>query len=148
MSRFMLRAAVFILLVKNNKVLLAKRCNTDFYDGYYNLPCGHIDGGETAKDALNREAKEEVGVEINKHDVELAYTLHRFRMAYDGKFEYIDLFFRVKKWKNEPENREPDKCDDLAWFDLNNLPKNLIPFHEKVMREIGKGEIYGEIGFE
>jgi len=144
----MLRAAVFILLIKDSKVLLAKRCNTDFYDGYYNLPCGHIDGGETATDALIREAKEEVGIEIEHKNIELNYTLHRFRTANDGRFEYIDLFFRVKKWKNKPENREPDKCDDLTWFKLDNLPKNLIPFHEKVIREIGKGKIYGEIGFK
>lgn len=148
MSRFTLRVAVFVLLIKGNKVLLAKRCNTDFYDGYYNLPCGHIDGGETATDALIREAKEEVGIEINSEDVELTYTLHLSVTVSGGECEYIDLFFRVNKWQNEPKNCEQDKCDDLSWFDLDDLPKNILPSNEKAIRAISTGERYGEFGFK
>jgi 8-oxo-dGTP pyrophosphatase MutT (NUDIX family) len=38
-----------------------KRAGTGFGDGAYSLPCGHMDGGETAAQAAQREAAEELG---------------------------------------------------------------------------------------
>lgn len=144
----MLRAAVYAVLIKNEKILLAKRCNTKFFDGYYSIPGGHIDGDESAKEAMIREMKEEIGIEITKKNLELVHTLHRRRTAFDGELEYIDLFFGIKKWKNEPKNCELDKCDDLNWFNITRLPKNIIPHNKKIISYILRNQIYSEIGFE
>lgn len=54
--------AVFLLLIKNNKVLLLKRQNTGYADGKYSLVSGHVDKGETMQEAIIREAKEEAGI--------------------------------------------------------------------------------------
>ena len=40
--------------------------------------------------------------------------------------ERIDTFFVAQKWEGDIENKEPHKCDDLSWHDLNNLPENII----------------------
>lgn len=144
----MLRSAVYALLIKNNKILLTRRCNTEFYDGYYNLPCGHIDGGESATNAIKREVKEEVGIKVLKKDFEFVHLLHRIRDAYDGKFEYMDLFFLVKKWDGQPINCELEYCDDLCWFELNNLPKKIIPYQKKIIKNIINKLTYSEIGFK
>ena len=42
----------------------------------------------------------------------------------------MDLFYQigvlVKKYRGEPKNMEPHKCDELKFFDLDNLPENLF----------------------
>ena len=40
---------------------------------------------------------------------------------------FIDFFFTTSHWKGEPEIKELDKCDDLGWFPIENLPKNIVP---------------------
>lgn len=131
MARFTLRSAAYLIFTKENKVLLARRQNTKYFDGYYNLPCGHLDGGETAKEAAAREAMEEVGLVVKPEDLEFAHLMHRRRTAFDGQLEYLDIYFKVNKWSGKPKITEPEKCDDVAWFPLDKLPENIIPCHKK-----------------
>jgi 8-oxo-dGTP diphosphatase len=122
-KRFTLRSAVYLFVFKDDKVLLSRRFNTGWMDGMYSLIAGHIDGNETANDAMVREAFEEARIKINRQDLEPATVLHR--KSTDQ--EYIDFFFVVRKWKGQPTIGEPSKCDDLKWFSLNTLPANLLP---------------------
>ena len=93
-------------------------------NGKYSLIAGHIDGNESVSQAIIREAQEEAGIKIKKSDLELATVIHR--MSPDR--EYIDFFFVGKKWIGSPTIMEPEKCDDMSWFSLNDLPKNLLPY--------------------
>ena len=36
--------------------------------------------------------------------------------------ERVDFFVHIYKWQGEPVNAEPDKCDELCWVNMNNLP--------------------------
>jgi 8-oxo-dGTP diphosphatase len=128
-KRFTLRSAVYLFVIKNGRVLLSRRFNTGWMDGKYSLIAGHIDGGETVYDAMTREAYEEAGLKINKHDLEPATVLHR--KSTDR--EYIDFFFVVRKWEGRPVIGEPDKCDRLKWFSLNKLPDNLLPYIKEAL---------------
>ena len=49
-----------MIITKDNKILLQKRKGSKLWPGYYALPAGHIDEGETQFDALIREAQEEL----------------------------------------------------------------------------------------
>ena len=87
------KCAVHIILIDNNKILLQKRNGTKLWPGYYALPAGHIDEGENQYDALVREAKEELGIEINVDDIINDYVvLRRNFFEIDGKIlePYID----------------------------------------------------------
>ena len=44
-----------------------------------------------------------------------------------------DVFFLAKKWSGNLENKEPNKCDDLSWFDLDDLHDNIIPYIKQVI---------------
>jgi len=123
-ERFKIIPAVYLVLMKENKILLSRRYNTGYFDNYYSLPAGHLDGKETLKQAMVREAKEEVGVVLDPSDLELIHTMNR--KIPDN--ERVDFFFTTKKWQGEPKIIETDKCDDLSWFGLNNLPNNIIPY--------------------
>lgn len=122
-EKFKLRSAVYLLPIKGNKVLLSRRFNTGWMDGQYSLISGHIDGQETVFEAMVREAWEEAGLKIDQKDLIPATVVHR-----KSDVEYIDFFFIIKKWSGTPIIKEPNKCDDLSWYSLDNLPKNLLPF--------------------
>ena len=61
-ERHKLIPSVYLVLIKNNKILLLRRFNTGFMDGYYSLPAGHVESNETLTSAMVREAKEEIGM--------------------------------------------------------------------------------------
>jgi 8-oxo-dGTP diphosphatase len=76
-ERFKLTPAAYVIFKKGDQVLLLKRAKTGYYDGYYSLPAGHFDGGETAKDVAVREVSEEVGLTIRPEDLKLVHVSHR-----------------------------------------------------------------------
>lgn len=126
------KSAVHIILINNNnKILLQKRKGSKLWPGYYALPAGHIDEGETQYDALIREAKEELGIEINPNDIINNYVvLRRNFFEIDGKTlePYIDYYFEIKKYNGVPKIIEEDKCDELLWADVNHLPEPFINY--------------------
>ncbi len=139
-ERFKLIASVYLVLIRNNKILLSRRYNTDYFDGNYSFPAGHLDGNETLKQGMVREAKEEIGVDLKPNNLELIHVMNR-KIPND---ERLDFFFSAKKWLGEPKIIETNKCDDLSWFKLNNLPKNIIPYIKQAINSILKNIIYSE----
>jgi len=139
MERFTLRAAVYLLLIKEGKVLLIRRFKTGWRDGEYTLPAGHVDGGESVRAELCREAKEEIGIGIKPADLQFVHVMHQ-----RDKQEYIDFYFAAKAWEGEPVNCEPEKCDDLRWVPLNELPQNVIPNVKQALAAYAAGDGYSE----
>jgi 8-oxo-dGTP diphosphatase len=143
-ERFKIHIAAYLALQKDGEVLLSRRFNTGYRDGEYSLVARHLDGGETAKQSIIREAREEAGITLNPQDLTVAHIMHRYR----PDREYIDIFLTAEKWTGSPQNMEPDKCDDLRWFNLKNLPNNLLPEVRQALDAIIKGEFYGEFGWD
>ncbi|MBI3158227.1 MAG: NUDIX domain-containing protein [Chloroflexi bacterium] len=123
MSRFILRSAVHLFFVRGGQILLLRRFNTGYEDGKYSVPAGHLEGGEPVLAAAAREAREEVGVQLDAAGLEVVGVMHR-----RSEDERIDFFVLADDWEGEPTNAEPDKCDDLRWFPLDGLPENVIPY--------------------
>jgi len=134
--------SVYILLRKDNEILLLKRSNTGYQDGRYSFPAGHMDGGELAKSAIAREAYEEVNVLIKQNDLKLVHLTSRLNGGIDN--ERVDLFFEAWKWDGIVTNNEPEKCTDLRWFNLKKLPKDIIPYIRIVLENVLAGEVYSE----
>ena len=61
--------------------------------------------------------------------------------------ERVHIFFATDKWDGEVVNREPSKCDDLSWFDINNLPENIIPDVNQAIEYIKNKIFYSEQGY-
>lgn len=141
--------ASYLVLIKDGKILLARRFNTGYMDGNYSLPAGHVDKGETFTQCMIREVKEEIGIDIKSEDSKVAHLMHRFSGAEWGDEGYrIDLFFTTDKWKGSPEIKEPEKCDDLSWHDLNNLPDDIIPYIKQALDCIKNKVFYSEFGWQ
>jgi len=139
-ERFKIIPSVYLVLIKENKILFSRRYNTGYFDGNYSFPAGHLDGNETLKQAMMRETKEEIGVVLDSADLELVHTMNR-RIPDN---ERVDFFFTAKKWQGEPKIMESDKCDDLSWFEFNDLPKNIIPYIRQAIDSFLKNIIYSE----
>ena len=132
--------ASYFVLIKNNKILLQRRFNTGYEDGKYSIVAGHVDKGETFTEAIIREVKEEAGIILQAEDLSVVHVMNR-NIQDD---ERIDVFFIAEKWTGNIENKEPNKCDDLSWFDLDDMPDNVIPYIKEAINHIKNKIIYSE----
>jgi 8-oxo-dGTP diphosphatase len=143
-ERFKLRSAVYLIPVQNNQILLSRRYNTGYMDGMYSLIAGHLDGDESVTQAMVREAREEGNLIIYEKDLQPATVLHRK----SGGQEYVDFFFKVNKWLGNPLIMEPDKCDDLSWYPLQDLPKNTLPYIRVALFNLSNQIAFSAYGWE
>jgi 8-oxo-dGTP pyrophosphatase MutT (NUDIX family) len=131
-----------LLLNADSQVLFGRRQNTGFEDGAWHLPAGHLEAGESVVQALLREAKEEVGVTIAPEAVEFAHVMHSSSSG--GR---VAFFFTVRQWDGTPENLEPEKCSELAWFAFNDLPDHMIDYCRVALDHINAGQAFSVYGW-
>ena len=134
---------VNLLLRDGASLLLGRRVGTKFAAGCYSLPAGHLELGESVEAALDPRSDEELGITIAAEDVTFVQVMHNSyglgRMAF---------FFEVCSWIGEVTNREPEKCDDLRWFPLNELPDPMVPYIRQAIdsyrtEQVAKLTLYG-----
>ncbi len=140
--RFRLLGAVHLFLLRDGQVLLLRRANTGYEDGNYSVPAGHLDGGEEVIAATVREAFEEAGVRIDPADLQVVGVMHR-----RSNDERVDFFLAATRWTGTITNAEPHKCDELAWFDLDALPGNVIPYVRRALENMRRGVWFDSFGW-
>ena len=142
MERFKLVPEAHLLLVQDGRILLLRRRNTGYEDGRYSVVAGHMDGGETAREAICREAREEAGIELVPDDLAFAQVVHRA-----DRGERVSFFFAAIRWRGEVRNLEPHKASELRWFPLDQLPADMVLYVRQAIERWRKGELYGESGW-
>ena len=96
------------------------RQNTGNCDNQYDLPGGHVEANEDLYDAMIREAKEEIGINIKREDLKIVHIFH----CYDkGVLKFV---FKTTKYQSKIKNSEEDICKELKWVDINDIPNNTI----------------------
>ena len=149
MVRFKIRCAVFLILTKiedgKEYVLLQHRHNTGIEDDKWGVSVGgHLEKGETVKECLIRETLEEININIKSEDLTLVNIVH----ANFGGTEYLMPVFHANKWQGKPKIMEPDKCDDLKWFDIHDLPENTSDNRRQMIEDYLNNQNYREVGFK
>lgn len=142
-ERFKLIPAVYLILRRQDEVLLLRRANTGYQDGKYSLIAGHLEGDELATDAIVREAKEEAGITVHPDDLKFVHVAHRLSGDQPGQ-ERLDLFYETTIWQGEITNIEPEKCDDLRWFAISDLPSDMLPLIRLILENVANGIPYSE----
>lgn len=132
-NKAIFKSAVHLILTDGNKILVQKRAKngSKLWPGYYALPAGHVDEGENQYEALVREAREELGIELDPKDIIKEYTvLRRNFFDIDGKRlePYIDYYFEMEKYNGTPSIMEKEKCEELKWVDINDLPEPFVNY--------------------
>ncbi|MFA6548280.1 MAG: NUDIX domain-containing protein [Candidatus Magasanikbacteria bacterium] len=140
-ERFKPFSAAYLVLEKDGQILLLRRYNTGYKDGGYSLVAGHLDGGETTKQCIIREAYEEAGITLTPEDLEVVHVMHRYR----PEREYFDIYLRAKKWSGDITIMEPNKCDELKWSKIDDLPENVLPEVKFAIENIINNVHYGTV---
>lgn len=137
MERENFLSAVY-LIIKNDegKILLQRRSGTKLWNGFLALPAGHIDKNENAYEALVREAKEELNIDISTDSICDTFVVNRRN---ETLMPYYDIYFEIDSYEGNIEIAEPNKCTELVWYDINNLPDDMIPFEVEAINNNLKG---------
>jgi len=141
-QRFRLIGAVHLFLMRENQVLLLRRFNTGYEDGNYSVIAGHLDGGEEVIAAMIRESWEEAGIEIASEDIRVVGVMHR-----NASDERIDFFLAAERWCGEIRVCEPERCDELAWYPLDDLPLNMVPYVRWALENYRAGRWFDSFGW-
>ncbi len=102
----------------DGRLLLARRPVGSHLAGLWEFPGGRVEVGESAEEALARELREELGVEVAVGEP-LTFAWHR-----DGEREILLLFYRAGLCGGTPHGREGQ---DVGWFLREELPALATP---------------------
>src|SRR6266581_5636885 len=137
--------AVAVLIRSDGAVLLAQRPASKVYSGYWEFPGGKIEPGEPVPEALRREAREELGIEIER-----AYPWITRVFVYPHAKVRLH-FYRVYAWRGEPRAVEHQA---IAWQRPDAIELDpLLTANGPVIRSLMLPSEYaitraGEIGLE
>lgn len=147
--RFQVVPSAYLFLLREGarglEVLLQLRRGTGYMDGWWSAgAAGHVEAGESVLQAMQREAREELGLDLPLEALEPRTTLHR-RIAVSGPIEErYCTFFTTRDWSGEPTLQEADKAADLRWFPLDALPDRVVPHERQVLDAVAESERTGE----
>ena len=111
-----------LIINDNNEILLLKRSGKiRNEDGFWSKPGGSVEFGEKVTDAIKREIKEELGVDIELLQF-LGYNDH---IIPDENQHWVAIHYLAKIINGTPENLEPNKHSEIKWFPINDLPENI-----------------------
>jgi 8-oxo-dGTP diphosphatase len=127
--------AVAVLIRSDGAALLARRPASKVYAGYWEFPGGKVEPGEDVADALRREIREELGIEI-----ESVHPWITRVFAYPHATVRLH-FYRVYAWRGEPRALEHQA---IAWQRAETpdlVP--MLPANGPVLRALSLPEEYG-----
>ncbi len=130
------------VIIRDGKILLVRRANEP-NKGRWSVPGGLVRSGEKLKDALKREIREELGVEISVGDVACVTDEIFFDEIGNVEYHYIVVDFFADITEGNP--RAMSDAEEVGWFDLSRIGEvNTVDFVEKLVRKIlsKRDEIY------
>ena len=121
------RVRICGVLIENRQILLVKHLGLGPAGYFWSPPGGGIEFGESHGQTLQREFREETGLEITASDF-IAFHEH-----IDDRFHALELFFKADKTGGllrigaEPESPESGPfLDEIRWFswpELKQIPE-------------------------
>lgn len=114
-------------------VLLQKRSqNCRDERGTWDVGGGAVEFGERIEEAVQREVTEELSTKPIKAEFLLAYDAHRINHE-NEQTHWVALGYAVQIDRSKVKIGEPNKIDEIGWFNSNNLPE---PLHTHMRRTL------------
>lgn len=122
--------ADMILVNSSNQILLLKRTKEEeIFPGMWGLPGGHIDNGETPKEASIRECEEETSIKVNR------CRLFNIKSIENGTIYYY--LSKEEEFNNESLFLIEKEHSNYYWCSIDKLAKlELIPGLKKILSSI------------
>ena len=126
------------VIIQNDNILLCKTTGLD--PDFYFLPGGHIEHGESAKDALLRELKEEIGFDFEIRRflgcMEYSFDPQAMQYAKCHTHEYNFIFEASAKLLPSPPTplKQIEKHIEISWVQLDQL--HLIDFRPESLKAL------------
>lgn len=114
-----MKVAVAIVFDNEQRVLITRRPLHAAHGGMWEFPGGKLEAGELPSEALVREIKEEVGIEIVEYSF-LGEVTHTY-----GDKTVTLLVFRIEQYQGNAICCESQI--DLCWVSVNNLVDYTFP---------------------
>ncbi len=131
MRKFTGKTSTAIIPFPEGKILLVKRDTVPF-KGYWALPGGRMDPGETVEETIVRECKEETGL-----DVEIVRKIGEYvekGVKDEVEYEYYPTCFLVKVVGGEIKRQEGE-IQEIRLFLLQRMPNQLAFEHLKMIED-------------
>ena len=106
--------ALLGLINEKNEVLISLRKNRADYNGYWEYPGGKVESGETIDQALVREVKEELALDVSSNCV----APLTFTSAHDGVSQTVLLLHVCRKWHGNPDSLIGQRIEWVRPIDL------------------------------
>lgn len=119
--------ACILVINDQNQILLGKRKNS-YKAGYFGIPGGRVEVGESLFETAKRELAEETSLTA----VNLEYL--GVVKENQGEWDFIHFVFICCQWQGEVQTVEPDKCEGWQWYDLSTLPSSILEGHQAAIQ--------------
>jgi len=108
------------LVNSENYILISNRKNRSQFSGFWEFPGGKVEKGESLSEALIRETKEELGLNLNPSCISpLTFSVDR-----NKEQETLLLLFICRKWECQPKSMEGQ---ELKWIKPLDLSQYKMP---------------------
>ncbi len=125
----MIHVIPHLIIKQDDKILLVKRAiNHRLWGDHWHCVTGKIELGESPMEAIIREAKEEIGVDVIQPELVTTVSGDQPSILNPGtRFCSLELFFLYALQNDDkPMNVETDKHSSIDWFNINQLPSKMI----------------------
>ena len=141
-----LHRAIHLWIINDEgEILLQKRCgDKKLYPNTWDVSVGgHVSSKENSIDALSREIKEELGIDLDLGSVEYFGTIHE-RLKYDDvdSNELVDVFIARQNVNQDDIHLQKEEVSDAQWVSIEEMfhlmdNNQLLPHDEEYekMRE-------------
>jgi 8-oxo-dGTP diphosphatase len=129
--RYAGRTATAIITYSPDKILLIKRRTVPF-SGYWALPGGRVDPGETVEQTIVREVKEETGLDMAI--VSKIGDYHEQGVQDGVEYDYYPACFLVKIVGGEIKKQESE-IEEIKLFSLSEVPEAMAFEHTQMIKD-------------
>jgi 8-oxo-dGTP diphosphatase len=129
--KFAGRTATAIITLPPDKILLIKRATVPF-KGYWALPGGRVDLGETVEQTIVREVKEETGLTVEI--INKIGDYHEQGVQGGVEYDYYPACFLVKTIGGEIKKQQGE-IEEIRLFSLNEIPETLAFEHANMVKD-------------